>query len=95
MAAGSGGPSLGGIDFSKPESFHKRPTYCPSSIHSLVDDGEIKTSPPGEGANTPVAADGLTQQLENIGIIKKTSELSKIVLSQQLGIAFEIGERLV
>jgi hypothetical protein len=49
---------------------------------------EIETSPPREGANTSVAVDGLTQQLDNIGIIEKVPDLSKIAVSQQLGIAF-------
>jgi hypothetical protein len=87
-AAGSGARSLSGVHFSKSESFHKRPAYSPSSIQSFVDDREIETSAPCEGANTSLAADGLTQQLDNIGIIEKAPDLSKIVLSQQLGGAF-------
>jgi hypothetical protein len=39
-------------------------------------------------SNTSVAADGLTQQLDNIGIVEKAPDVSKIALRPQLGSAF-------
>jgi hypothetical protein len=51
----------------------------------------VRLRPVRLDANSTVAADGCTQQFDNIGIIEEVSDLSKIALVQ-LGIAFAIWE---